>query len=315
MGTKHKKTNILIFILVAATSTAIGFFCYSNIHTPSKSDISGKVQNNSTISKDDSLNKAESSTLIGIAGNQEVIKRINTKKCQSALLDYYKNNDLDNSWEVYSVLKDGGLYTVPDSVQSDKNPKFTDFALIIQNAQTGKRKVVVFGFNDDESLAWTRDFDIPNEKSKNEKEAYFILISKQELSLSVYDYEGGELHKFPMACSAVYGNKQRRGDHKTPEGMFPITELLNSAYLSYDFKDGKGKIKGAYGPYFLRLGVPGYIDIGVHGTHDPGSMGKRVTEGCIRLRNENIMEIVPIVRVGTIVIITTSAEDAKAELK
>ena len=310
MSSKQKKIITLILSLVIAALIVLSFYYYSNIYTPAKNDISDRNNITDTIFNvpHDSLS---TNILSGISGNPEAIQRINTKKCQSALLNYYESNDLDSNWEIYNTLKDGGPYTASDTVVPDKTPKYTDFAVIIQNARTGKRKAVLFGFNDDETLSWTRDFDVPDERCEETNEVYLILVSKQELTLSVYDYEGDELYKFPMACSNFYGNKERRGDHKTPEGLFPITELLKSDYIPHDFKDGKGEIPGAYGPYFLRLGVPGYIDIGIHGTHDPGSMGKRVTEGCIRLRNEDILKIVPIVCVGTIVIITTSTEDMK----
>ena len=94
-----------------------------------------------------------------------------------------------------------------------------------------------------------------------------------------------------------------RGDHKTPEGTFKINQLLNAKGLTHDFKDGKGPIKDAYGPWFLRLDVPGFWDIGIHGTPFPESIGTRATEGCVRLRNEDILDLKSRVKVGTVVII------------
>ena len=344
---KQKKSPGLIITLVIIALTALAFIYYSTFYLPTKNNFSSLGANNDTINKDnflaDSLVNNEISILNDFPGDCDAIQRIKAKRCQLALFNYLKNNNLDDNWEIFNVLKDGEQYnTAIDTVVSENSPKFTDLAVILHNVQTGKRKLVVFGFDDDETLAWTNDFDVPDKETANEikntpdvvrgapaevrnaideanansedrKSAYIILVSKQELSLSVYDFDGNELYKYPIACSAFYGNKNIKGDHKTPEGLFPITEKLYSAYIPHDFNDGKGEIPGAYGPYFLRLGVPGYIDIGIHGTHDPASMGKRVTEGCIRLRNENIMSIVPLVRVGTTVIITTSVKDAKAE--
>lgn len=100
-----------------------------------------------------------------------------------------------------------------------------------------------------------------------------------------------------------YGNKQRKGDHKTPEGNFKICQICDSHAWSHDFKDGKGVVKHAYGPWFLRLSVPGFHDIGIHGTHRPESIGTRATEGCIRLKNEDIADLKSRIRVGTPVII------------
>lgn len=131
----------------------------------------------------------------------------------------------------------------------------------------------------------------------------FIVISKTALTLDLVDAHGHSIAHYGCACAKNYGPKERRGDHKTPEGTFKITQLLNARGLSHDFGDGKGPIRNAYGPWFLRLGVPGYIDIGIHGTHLPESIGTRATEGCIRLTNEDITDLKGRVHVGTSVII------------
>ena len=131
----------------------------------------------------------------------------------------------------------------------------------------------------------------------------FVVISKAEMNLALVDSTGNVIVSYPMACSKYYGPKERKGDNKTPEGSFKINELLRSSSLTHDFHDGKGPIRGAYGPWFLRLDVPGFIDIGIHGTHLPESIGSRATEGCIRLRNENITDLKSRIRLGTPVII------------
>lgn len=131
----------------------------------------------------------------------------------------------------------------------------------------------------------------------------YILISKEDLVLKVIDASGNVERSYPIAVSRFYGNKERRGDNKTPEGTFTINEILNARSLTHDFHDGKGPIKGAYGPWFLRLDVPGFRDIGIHGTHLPNSIGTRATEGCIRLRNEDIEALKKRIRLGMTVII------------
>ena len=131
----------------------------------------------------------------------------------------------------------------------------------------------------------------------------FILISKDELTLKLIDKDGALIKEYGISCSKYYGNKEKRGDNKTPEGTFKINQLLNARGLSHDFGDGKGKIPNAYGPWFLRLNVPGFNDIGIHGTHLPESIGTRATEGCIRLKNEDIIDLKGRVALGTPVII------------
>lgn len=131
----------------------------------------------------------------------------------------------------------------------------------------------------------------------------FIVIDKQAFKLTLVDDAGQPIKEYGISCAINYGPKKVRGDHKTPEGTFKINELLNAKGLTHDFKDGKGPIKDAYGPWFLRLDVPGFWDIGIHGTPFPESIGTRATEGCIRLRNEDILDLKSRVKLGTVVII------------
>lgn len=127
----------------------------------------------------------------------------------------------------------------------------------------------------------------------------FIVISKDSLTLKLFAADSSLIKQYPIACSKYYGPKERKGDNKTPEGSFKINEILRSSSLTHDFRDGKGPVKGAYGPYFMRLSVPGFIDIGIHGTHLPQSIGTRATEGCIRMRNEDVTDLRSRVDVGT----------------
>jgi lipoprotein-anchoring transpeptidase ErfK/SrfK len=49
---------------------------------------------------------------------------------------------------------------------------------------------------------------------------------------------------------------------------------------------------------------PGGGQVGIHGTNDPkGSIGKRVSHGCIRLKNEDILELTQLAPMGTPVMI------------
>ncbi|MBQ9660875.1 MAG: L,D-transpeptidase [Bacteroidales bacterium] len=133
--------------------------------------------------------------------------------------------------------------------------------------------------------------------------APFVLIDKQAFKLWLVDAQGAPIQEYGISCAVNYGPKKVRGDHKTPEGTFKINQLLNAKGLTHDFKDGKGPVKDAYGPWFLRLDVPGFWDIGIHGTPFPESIGTRATEGCIRLSNEDILDLKQRVQVGTVVII------------
>ena len=139
--------------------------------------------------------------------------------------------------------------------------------------------------------------------------ASFIVVSKEEMTLIVYDYKGKILDKFPVACGKNLGNKELSGDMKTPEGVFCISDIQKVAHWVHDFGDGKGEIKGAYGAYFIRLFTPNHQGIGIHGTHNNESIGTRSTDGCIRLKNEDLEKLIKRVKIGDVVVITPSKQD------
>lgn len=151
-----------------------------------------------------------------------------------------------------------------------------------------------------------------NHKIDKIANARFIVVDKETLSLKLFDYSGSEINTYGISCGKNPGNKSRIGDLKTPEGIFHITEIEDASTWGHDFKDGKGKIEGAYGPWFLRLEVPEHKGIGIHGTHKPESIGTRDTEGCIRLKNDDIADLKTKVNIGMVVIVLPSMDDLTA---
>ena len=130
----------------------------------------------------------------------------------------------------------------------------------------------------------------------------FIFVSKVDMTLTLVNSQGRVVVTYPMACGVNRGQKNVAGDHKTPEGYFMLEKIHDSSNWGHDFHDGKGFIKHAYGHYFLRLQT-GFQGIGIHGTHDPASIGTRATEGCIRLENSNLEALEQKVTIGMPVII------------
>lgn len=152
-------------------------------------------------------------------------------------------------------------------------------------------------------------------KAEQIANAKFIIVNKETMHLHLIDYQGEEVNSYGISCGKNYGNKQVIGDLKTPEGIFRITDIEDASTWKHDFKDGKGRIEGAYGPWFLRLAVPGHKGIGIHGTHKPESIGTRDTEGCIRLNNDDISDLKKRVNAGTIVVVLPSYADLSAAQK
>lgn len=129
-----------------------------------------------------------------------------------------------------------------------------------------------------------------------------IHINKEQCRLQVIDGEQ-VLMDVPVCLGANYGQKTKAGDRKTPEGDFTVWMIQPSSTWTYDYGDGKGKVR-AYGPWFIRLRTPMSTHIGIHGTIFPETMGKRASEGCIRLRNEDLVKLKALVYVGMPVHIT-----------
>jgi len=137
-----------------------------------------------------------------------------------------------------------------------------------------------------------------------------VVVDKGDFSLNVY--RGDSLiHTFPIAVGKASGDKQEVNDNRTPEGDFSISQIQDSHGWSFDFRDGKGPIRGAYGPWFFRLDTSAkrtrsgkaWTGIAIHGTHDPSSVGTNASEGCVRMNNGDLQALKRIVRVGTAVTI------------
>ncbi len=148
-----------------------------------------------------------------------------------------------------------------------------------------------------------------NKKLNTVAHSSFIVVNKQEMTLYHYSYKGELLQKSPIATGKNFGSKNFKGDLKTPEGVFKAVSIEDASGWSHDFKDGNGTIEGAYGPYFIRLAVPGQKGIGIHGTHDNASLGKRASEGCIRMQNENLKKLVRHLAVPVTVVVTPGLPD------
>lgn len=130
-----------------------------------------------------------------------------------------------------------------------------------------------------------------------------ILVNKELFTLFVRE-DDKTLFTAPVCIGRGIGQKRGKGDSKTPEGEYKIISLENASSWTHDFHDGKGKVKGAYGNWFFRLNTPQSTHIGIHGTLFPETVGTRDSDGCVRLRNEDLDELRKFVFTGMKVVIT-----------
>ena len=119
-----------------------------------------------------------------------------------------------------------------------------------------------------------------------------IIVNKSSLTCSYY--ENGRL---------ISSYKCAIGKASTPTPNNSFTIISKQANRPY-YKKGipGGDPRNPLGKRFLQISKSGYA---IHGNCDESSIGKRVSDGCIRLHNWDIISLYNKVNVGTRVIIGT----------
>ncbi len=139
------------------------------------------------------------------------------------------------------------------------------------------------------------EFNLLAEYPQINHDGKYILVDKSDNILYLYDDARLEKqYKVASGQSRLY----------TPEGTFSIANKIM----------GPGEAKSQLGPAWLGLSVPNEYDkrgpdgderapkglkYGIHGTDEPDSIGTYVTGGCIRLSNEDILDLYERVETGT----------------
>ena len=116
---------------------------------------------------------------------------------------------------------------------------------------------------------------------------FSILVDKSQNTLILKSDE--EIIKTYIVSTGV--------NNTTPVGNFKIVnKLVNPTW----FKDGSivpaESSENILGSRWLGFDLAGY---GIHGTTDPASLGKQVTQGCVRMSNQDVEELYSIVPTGT----------------
>ncbi|MCD9023207.1 L,D-transpeptidase [Cohnella silvisoli] len=94
-------------------------------------------------------------------------------------------------------------------------------------------------------------------------------------------------------------------DGNTVVRSFPIAVgkmLTQTPTGEYTIINKQANPGGPFGAFWMGLSRPHY---GIHGTNDPSSIGREVSHGCIRMYNEDVLQLAAIVPIGTRVTIRT----------
>jgi len=162
-------------------------------------------------------------------------------------------------------------------------------------SEVRERVVIDFG---NRTVRLKPDQSISKPGLMRDRQRCFIVMSKKDYYLYVYEAQGKDtvmLARYDCAFGLKKGNKERRGDMKTPNSTmakpFTISQMADASTWRHDFGDGRGNIK-SYGDYFLRLVTPPHSGIGIHGsTNNAESVPGRASEGCIRLKDADIIDL------------------------
>ncbi len=176
---------------------------------------------------------------------------------------------------------------------------------------------------------------------KNYRFIISVSLAKRKLVLRAYSPRYGQnllkrsnfslpkRYKIAIGRAQDHLSKIREGDCRTPIGEYWICEKLilsekmrhlGSRWfrLTYpNLKDIRNALKNGViniteakrlrGGYrrnlFKRIETPLGYGIGIHGTRDNKSVGKKSTDGCLRMTNLDVEELFEIVPLGTKVII------------
>jgi len=131
------------------------------------------------------------------------------------------------------------------------------------------------------------DLLIPGRKIKVWVASFNILVDKSQNILLLKSNE--EVIKTYIVATGL--------NNSTPVGNFKITnKLLNPTWFKAGTVVPAGSPQNILGTRWLGFDLPGY---GIHGTTDPQSLGKQVTQGCVRMSNAEIEELYTIIPVGT----------------
>jgi len=127
----------------------------------------------------------------------------------------------------------------------------------------------------------------PGQQLRIYKGNWFIRVSKSRFKLYLYD--GTKLFK-------IYGIGIGRQD-RTPAGTFDITDKIIEP--AWEYKGNKysfGDKENVLGTRWMRMEPTGTTNrdlrgFGIHGTWEPDSIGESRSNGCIRMKNEEVEEL------------------------
>lgn len=241
-----------------------------------------------------------------------------------AQLEELANNEPDSPWADDALLKLGGVYEAQDQLAEAQATyrmllsQFPDSPLVTQTqTRLGTVNVAllfspvitptdaVHEVRPGDTLGkiahqyrTTVDFlkrtnglssDVirPEQKLKVPKGRFAIAVDKS-LNQLLLTADNQFIKSYPVATGK---------ENSTPVGTFKITtKIPNPVWWKEGAAVPADSPENILGTRWLGFDLKGY---GIHGTTDPGAIGKQVTAGCVRMSNSDVEELFDIVPSGT----------------
>jgi lipoprotein-anchoring transpeptidase ErfK/SrfK len=128
----------------------------------------------------------------------------------------------------------------------------------------------------------------------------FVIVNKQTNEVALINE-----NRLQTVVSAATG----KTENLTPEGLFTITVKAPEPY--YRKKDiPGGDPQNPLGSRWIGFDAENTDGrtFGIHGTNDPASIGKKISQGCVRLQNEAVESLYDYIPLGTKILITSSSK-------
>jgi lipoprotein-anchoring transpeptidase ErfK/SrfK len=129
----------------------------------------------------------------------------------------------------------------------------------------------------------------------------FIIVNKAKNELAFI--KGGKVQEVMKAGTG-------KSNDLTPEGLFTVTVKAKNPYYRKKNIPG-GDPRNPLGTRWIGFdarGTNGRI-YGVHGTNQPWTVGKYISQGCIRLLNPKVEKLYDQVPIGTKILVVNTKKD------
>jgi len=259
------KQQLLTVILAVAILSIIGIFSFSKKHKKSEEPIKPfEVKEAQQAFEEGRLTDARkiyNDSLAGLENNPQAFNDVQ-HKVEDLNMKILLSPAIDENSEEYEVKPGDSLTRIAKKYNTTIELIKQVNNLPSDNLRVGQKLKVI-----------TAKFSVFVDKSQN-----ILQLKANDRILKTYVVSTG-------------------ANNSTPVGTFKVVNKLPEPTW---FRAGAvippGSTENALGARWLGLDVKGY---GIHGTIEPDKMGQQVTLGCVRMLNEEVIELYSLVPTGT----------------